>query len=235
MVKKTLVIFGYGSGISKSVAKHFGKMGFELGIVARNTQNLENAVEELKDLEIKAHAFTADLKDLKNIPVLINNIRNTLGSVQNILWNAFQDDRGNLIEQDPAALTQAMHIRVSSYIAMVQACMCDLEGNQGAVMSTNGILALDHLEADIFALDYASLAIAATAQYKTTNILNHTLKPKGIFVGQVIVNGFVQGTAGVEDSPSNIHPDTIAESFWSLYTNKQNHNIIVGKSGNYPH
>ncbi|MDQ8934480.1 SDR family NAD(P)-dependent oxidoreductase [Acinetobacter rudis] len=228
-MKKSLVIFGYGLGISRSVAIRFGQEGFELAIVARDKRRLKDAVSELKEFGIKAHAFNADLSDLNNIPSLIDDIRNKLGSIQNILWNAFQDDHGDLIELDPSSLTQAMHLRVSSYIAVVQTCLKDLEINKGSVLSTNGMMALDRPEANVFAIDYASLAIAATAQYKTTNILVHTLMPQGIFVGQIIVNGFVQGTAGVQNSPENIEPEAVANKFWELFQHKNIHFDIVSK------
>lgn len=47
-MNNNIIIFGYGTGISKAVAHKFGKEGYKIGLVARNAQKLEKAILELK-------------------------------------------------------------------------------------------------------------------------------------------------------------------------------------------
>ncbi len=41
IMNNNIIIFGYGTGISKAVAHKFGKEGYKIGLVARNAQKLE--------------------------------------------------------------------------------------------------------------------------------------------------------------------------------------------------
>ena len=63
----------------------------------------------------------------ENIPELIHQIKNQFGEIKNIHWNAFHDIEGDLLTLNPFDLTKSFHLRVSSYIATVQACMDDLK------------------------------------------------------------------------------------------------------------
>lgn len=71
------------------------------------------------------------------------------------------------------------------------------------------------------AKEYSSLAIAAAAQYKSTNLLAHSLADSNVYVSQVMVNGFVDETPEAKDKTYTIHPETVAEQFWYLHQHKQ--------------
>ncbi|MGP2451967.1 SDR family NAD(P)-dependent oxidoreductase [Acinetobacter baumannii] len=229
-MRNNIIIFGYGTGISRALAYRFGREGYSVGLVARNAEKLKQAILELNTHNIEAYAFSSDLSDIENIPELIKKIKNQFGEIKNIHWNAFHEIEGNLLEANPLDLTKSFHIRVSSYIATVQACLNDLKRNQESILSTNGIFALDLVGVDLVAKEYSSLAIAASAQYKTTNLLAHTLADSDVYVSQVIVNGFVDGTPGSEDKAYTVHPETIAEQFWSLQQHKKETSVLCGKT-----
>jgi hypothetical protein len=83
---------------------------------------------------------------------------------------------------------------------------------------------------DLVAKEYTSLAITAAAQYKTTNLLAHSLADSNVYVSQVIVNGFVDGTSGAQDKTYTVHPETIAEQFWYLHQRKQETVSLCGEA-----
>jgi hypothetical protein len=56
---QTLIVCGYGPGISTSVAEKFGAEGFSIALVARNAEKLQNGVKALEAKGIKAAAITA--------------------------------------------------------------------------------------------------------------------------------------------------------------------------------
>ncbi|HLV22028.1 MAG TPA: SDR family NAD(P)-dependent oxidoreductase, partial [Polyangiaceae bacterium] len=60
---KTIVVCGYGTGISAAVADRFGAEGFSVALVARNAERLGRAVEALQAKGVKAAAFPTDLGD----------------------------------------------------------------------------------------------------------------------------------------------------------------------------
>src|SRR5690606_12027547 len=129
---------------------------------------------------------------------VIADVRAVLGPIGILHWNAFLDIEGNLLSAPLSDLSKSFEIRVASYIAAVQASLVDLEANKGSVLVTSGIMALDEPRIDSFATDYAALAIGVAAQHKATGILAHTLAPRDVHVGEVIVNGFVEGTRSEE-------------------------------------
>ncbi|MNC65509.1 hypothetical protein D3C75_1158070 [compost metagenome] len=89
-------------------------------------------------------------------------------------------------------------------------------------------MALDHPQINAFAVNYAALAISVAAQRKATHILAHTLAPRDIHVGEVVVNGFVEGTPGGIGKSDTVAPADIAEQFWELHAARQVHSVMVG-------
>lgn len=231
-MNNNIIIFGYGSGTSRAVAYQFGQRGYAIGLVARNAEKLKEAISELKSANIEAHAFVCDLSDITKIPELIAEIQNQFKVIKNIHWNAFHDIEGNLTDVAHADINTSFQVRVSSYIATIQACLDDLKLSHGSILSTNGIFALDLNEVHQISQEYALLAIAATAQYKTTNLFSHTLKNSNVYVGQVIVNGFIEGTSGSKGRAYTVHPEEIAVSFWELHQNKNTTTALCGAAIN---
>lgn len=42
------------------------------------------------------------------------------------------------------------------------------------------------------------------------------LAPRGIYVGEVVVNGFVKGSEGAAQHDTTVEPKDIADQFWNL-------------------
>jgi len=227
-MKHTILICGYGPGISQAIARRFGKAGHPVALVARSAKRLRKAAEELSEEGIQAHAFPADLSDFEAVERVVADVRAVLGSIGILHWNAFLDVQGNLLSVPLSDLSKSFEIRVASYIAAVQASLADLEANKGSVLATSGIMALDEPRIDAFAADYAALAIGVAAQHKATGILAHTLAPRDVHVGEVIVNGFVEGTPGGAGKSGTVAPADIAEQFWELHAARQAHSVVVG-------
>src|SRR5690606_16724588 len=58
MAKKTLLVVGFGPGISTAVAERFGTSGFSVALIARSEQKLTAGAEALKAKGIEALGFT---------------------------------------------------------------------------------------------------------------------------------------------------------------------------------
>jgi len=85
---QTIIVGGYGPGISSAVAAKFGGRGFSVALVARNAQRLAAGVKELEARGVKAAAFPCDLADPVATRALIGQVRSKLGSVTVLHWNA---------------------------------------------------------------------------------------------------------------------------------------------------
>src|SRR3954469_6670720 len=86
---KTIIVAGYGPGISTAVAEKFGAEGFQVAIVARNSERLAAGVKSLEAKGVKAAAFTADLGDPQSVTAMVDKVRSTLGSITVLEWTAY--------------------------------------------------------------------------------------------------------------------------------------------------
>lgn len=229
-MKHTIIICGYGPGISDAVARRFGKAGHPVAIVARNTRRLADGVAALEAEGIKARAFVADLGDVEAVRRTITDVRTALGPIGIVHWNAYSNIDGDLLSTAPADLSQSLTLRVVGYVAAVQASLADLEKNQGAILATSGVMAFYGPKIDIFAKDFGVLAISVAAQHKATGLLAQTLAPRGIYVGEVVVNGFVKGSEGATHHDATVEPKYIADQFWNLNATHKTHSVIFGET-----
>src|SRR5687768_478799 len=144
-MSKTILIAGFGPGISTGVAEKFGSQGYAVALVARSTERLNAGVQALEAKGIRAAGFTADLSETKALPALVQSVRDKLGPLGIVHWNAYAGGGGDLLTGDPAALRAPLDIATTSLVAVVQAALPDLRAAKGAVLVTNGEIGRAHV------------------------------------------------------------------------------------------
>jgi len=217
-MSKTIVVVGFGPGISTAVARKFGAEGFHVALVGRSQARLEAGVALLTAEGITAAAFAADAGDPDAISQAIREARAALGPLAVLHWNAFGGaEAGDLLTAPPAAAGHVFDVAVVGLLAAVQEALPDLKQAQGAVLVTNGAFADNTPETDGYAvrLNTMGVALANAAKYKMVGLLAQRLKPEGIYVGEVMIAGTIQGTPW--DSPDSIDPALVGDKFWALY------------------
>jgi short-subunit dehydrogenase len=220
---KTILVCGFGTGISRSVAERFGKEGFSVGLVARSVERLDAGVKALEAKGVKAASFPTDLADVKAIPELAARVRAALGGLTVIHWNAYAGGAKDLLSADATALRAIFDVPVASLVTLVGAALPDLRKADGAaVLITNGGFAkMDpQMEAMTVAIDAnvgaMALSLANAAKDKLSGLLHAKLKPENVYVVQLMVNGMVKGTR-FDSGNATLEPNAIADRFWSLY------------------
>ena len=217
---KTIVVVGYGPGVSNAVAEKFGAEGFAVALVARNAERLAAGVEALKAKGVAAAAVPADASDPDAIAAAIAEARTALGPITAIHWNAYgAGDAGDLLAATPAATRAAFDVAIVGLLAAVQAAAPDLKAaGDGAVLVTNGAFGELSPQIDAVAvnLKLMDLAMANAAKHKLVGLLSERLKADGVYVGEVMIAGAVKGTAYADGRPG-IDPARIATEFWRLY------------------
>ncbi len=220
---KTIVVSGYGTGISDAVARRFGREGFQVALVSRNAEKLSQAARTLSEAGVNARGFAADLGIPTAVSKVLADIRVSLGPVTVLHWNAYLAGAGDLVQADPNELRKVLDVSVVGLVAGVQAALPDLEaqGRDAAVLVTGGGLAFFDPNLDARATEWGvmGLAIATSAQHKTVGLLHQKLKGYGIYVGEVVVTGRVRGTA-FDQGNANLGADDVAERFWQMYTQR---------------
>lgn len=216
---KTIIVGGYGSGISAAVAERFGAEGFSVALVARNAERLAAGVKALEAKGVKAAAFPTDLGDTTAVRALIGKVRSALGPITVLHWNAYASEAGDLLAADTAALHRTFDVAVSGLLAAVQEALPDLkQDRESAVLVTNGGYGLFDPKVDAYAIQANSmgLALVNSAKHKLVSLLSEKLKSEGVYIGELMVLGTVKGTAW-DSGNSTLEASAIANKFWELF------------------
>lgn len=228
-MSKTIVIAGYGPGISKAVATKFGKEGYTCALVARNAERLAAGVDELGKGGVTAHAFPADLGSATAVRDVIGTIHGKLGAIGAVHWNAYSGAAGDLVAASTEELTAAIGVATTSLVAAVQAALADLKATKGAVLVTNGGLGFFDEQVDKMGVAWncMGLSIANSAKHKLCALLAQKLAPDGIYVGDIMVTGTVKGSAFEQQNNGTIDPAHVAQTFWDLAHARKAHTATI--------
>lgn len=225
---KTILIAGYGPGISHSLAEKFGAEGFAVALVARNADRLAAGVKALEAKGVKAASFKANLADPKAITEVVAQAKAQLGPIDIVQWNAYGSGAGDLLASDPADVRGLLDLAVTGLIALVQAASADLSERKGAVLVTNGGLGLLDAKVDAGAVAWkaSGLAIANAAKHKLVRLLAEQLRPQGVYVGEVVVLEAVKGSAW-DSGSATLEASAIATKFWNLYSERRELSVHI--------
>jgi len=228
-MSKTIVICGYGPGISDAVARKFGAEGYQVALVARRADKLEAGVSALKEKGIQAAAFATDLGDAKAVTAMIAAVRAQLGAISVLHYNAYTGGSGDLLSASAEGLRRSFDVSVGGLVAAVQASHADLKAEKGAVLITGGGFCLYDPRIDAMATQFqaADLAIGKAAQHKLTGLLAAKLKADDIYVGEVVVMGMVKGTA-FDAGNASLDANDIAAKFWELFGSRSTLSVHFG-------
>jgi len=220
---QTILVVGYGPGISTAVAEKFGADGFSVALVARNEARLAAGVESLRKKGVTAAAFPADARDPAAMGAVVEKARAALGPLAVVLWTAYASEAIDLLAADPAALHDLFEVAVVGLLTTIRAALPDLRQTKGAVLIANGGFGDINPKTDAYVVKMGAmgLALGDAAKDKLVGLLSERLKSEGVYVGEVLVAGPIKGTAiekhgfGKELGPA-IEPASIADTFERL-------------------
>ena len=217
-MKRTIIVCGYGSGISDAVARRFGQEGYAVALVARNAARLAAAARSLTEAGVTAKAFPCDLGDAQAVRSRVEEVRAALGPVAVVHWNAYAHGAGDLTTANVDELRGSLDVSLHGMLAATQAALPDLRSEEGALLVTGGGLAFYDAKVDAMAVSWGAmgLAVAKAAQHKAVGLLHQRLAGEGVYVGEVVVLGSVKGTA-FDGGNATLEPSAIAEKFWGLF------------------
>src|SRR5260370_9155190 len=87
--RQTIIIGGFGPGISTAVAEQFGSNGFSLALIGRNADRVAAGAKELTAKGFRAEPFVADLSKPEEVRDVVSKARPALGSLSPLTSTAF--------------------------------------------------------------------------------------------------------------------------------------------------
>jgi NAD(P)-dependent dehydrogenase (short-subunit alcohol dehydrogenase family) len=219
---KTIIVAGYGPGISTAVAEKFGAEGFNVAIIGRSADKLAAGVKALEAKGVKAAAFTADLGDPAAILGMVEKVRGAFGPISVLEWTAFSPGSlaGDLLTAKPEELRSLFEVSVVGLLATVQALLPDLKSEKGAILVTNGGAGFVDPDVDGMLTQYGimGLGVANAAKHKLVGLLAKKLAADGIYVTEIMISGVIKGTSFDQGKMPAIEGSTVAAKYWELYT-----------------
>ena len=216
---KTIIVVGFGPGISTGVAEKFGAEGFNVALVGRSKDRLDAGVAALKAKGVTAGAFVADAADPDAIRAMVKAVRQKFGAISAVHWNAIGGTAaGDLLAADATALGSILDVAVVGLLAALQDALADLKADgQGALLVTNGAFGELNPQVDQYAVGSknAGIALANAAKHKLVGLLAQQLKPDTVYVGEVMIAGTIKGTGWAGENA--IEPAVVGAKFWELF------------------
>lgn len=216
-MQKTAMIVGVGPGLGYSLAELFGKKGFRVILTARRADTLKTYQEKLKAQDVEAFVAPADAFDGFQLESTLRTVVEEFSAPDVLIYNVGLTTLDTDTHIDADTLIERYTVDVAGAYRCIQILNTpEFAEKKGAVLVTGGGLALHpHF-------DYLPLSMDKAALRAMVYAMHPVLREKGIFLGLVtIMGGIAPGT--------EFAPERIAESYWDLYQERSQCEVIFGK------
>jgi NAD(P)-dependent dehydrogenase (short-subunit alcohol dehydrogenase family) len=208
----TIAIVGAGPGLGLSIAKAFGAHGFDVALIARNKQKLDDLVARLTEQNITSAGFTADVMDRPALTAALEAAARHFGGIDVLEYSPATRDieLAGPLEVTPDNLQPQIEYNLYGAVAAANAVLpAMLDAKAGALLFTTGGGSITPNPM------FGNVNAAQAALRNWALNLNGTLTGTGVFAGHVAISVWI-GSSGPEGTPS-AEPDIIAAQYWDLY------------------
>ncbi|KNY05229.1 SDR family NAD(P)-dependent oxidoreductase [Microbacterium sp. GCS4] len=224
-----LVIVGYGPGNGHAIAHRFGAEGWTVALIGRSEVRLDDGVARLADAGITAHAFAGDAANPASLRETLRRIRSSLGPISALALTAYRSiEVSDVLQVDTDAVLHVFDIGVAGLLTAVQETLDDLRAAEsGSVLVVNGALGQHDDGIDAYAVSFGGdgVALECAAKTKLVGLLAARLRPDGVYVGEIVINGSVAGSPHA--SPTAIEPAWIADRLWNMAGARDETHVLV--------
>jgi len=202
-------IIGVGPGLGSALARRFAAGGLDLLLLNRSRPAMLAVVAELSGSQTRVDVRQVDVADREALVEAITAGVAQLGPIAVLIFNAVGFTPEPPTRVNLEALSRDLNVAVVSAVAAVQTALPSLAetvraGAAATIVITGGGIALYPRAAA------GTLPITKAAQRTLAFVLADELKPAGIHVATVTVNGTIGTDPGFT-------PDRIAETFWTVH------------------
>jgi short-subunit dehydrogenase len=215
----TLAIVGAGPNLGLAAASRFGAEGFDIGLVARNTQRLEELRGTLGQRGIRATAAAADIRHPQAVAHALGDLIERLGPVDVLLYSpsVVVEWIKPVAESTAADVRPHLELSVLGAIGAVQTVLPGMrERGGGTLLFTTGGVAVAP------SADRASSAISYAAEVAYARMLHEALAGEGIHVAHTAIVGPL--------GPGRQHePARVAEVLWRQHAERGDFQTVLGR------
>lgn len=134
MKDKVVIITGASSGIGKSLALKFGKMGSKVVLAARNAENLEIVNAELKNHGVETLIVKADVSIESDCAAIIEQTMSKFGKIDVLINNAGISMRAVFADLDLSVIKKLMDVNFWGTVYCTKYALPYLLQSRGSVV-----------------------------------------------------------------------------------------------------
>lgn len=206
MSKPLAVVTGVGPGTGSAIVRRLVADGYEVAMLARNQQRLDELAESLPG----AHAYAVDVTDFSALEQTLDRIQAAHGDARVLVHNAVGGAWGNFLDIDPAVLQANFQTNVMALLHLARRLgPAMVEAGEGAIIATGNTSALRGKA------NFAGFAPTKAAQRILAESIARELGPKGVHVAYLVIDAVIDVPWARKKYPEKpdeffIRPDDIA-------------------------
>ncbi len=212
---RVAVVVGVGAGLGAALARRFAP-AYRVALVARSAEVTAAVSEEIRSAGGVALTVQSDATIPAQVAAAYDQIRDTLGVPDVLIYNGGRRPFGTLVETPPEVFEETWRVHAFGAFLWARQVVPDmLVRRRGAILITGATAGIKPGPSSA-AFAPAKFAVRGLAQ-----VLSRDLHPQGIHVAYVNVDGAIDMPlvrqllphAGDEDL---LRPSAIADAFWYL-------------------
>ena len=182
MPKPICIVTGVGEGTGAALARRFAKGGYQVAMIARNTERLEALQREVEG----SRAYVCDISDLDMLAAIVQQIRANMGNPTVLIHNAVAASFKTFLEADWQELEHNFRVNTTAlYFLARELAPAMVDAGSGAILVTGNTAALRGIPT------YAAFAPTKAAQRILAQALARDLGPKGVHVAYITIDAAI--------------------------------------------
>lgn len=212
MSKPVCVVIGVGPGNGAAFARKFAAEGYGVALLARNEAYLKELEATIKG----ARAYAYDVTDLEAPGTVFGRIREDLGPVEVIAYNAGAGQFSNIDDTTVEGFQRAWEVNARGLLIAAQQVIPDMRSaGKGSIVVIGATASIKG------GANFAPFASAKAAQRGLAQSMARHLGPDRIHVSYVILDGIIdlaRTRQAMPDKPDKffMQADDIAQSVYFL-------------------
>jgi NADP-dependent 3-hydroxy acid dehydrogenase YdfG len=217
-----IALVAAGARLGLSLGKVFGGHGFDVALIARSPERLDELTEKLAAEGITAAGFPADVTDRPALAAALDSAGGRFGGIDVLHYSSPGAGSTEALRR-----TGALDVTVDNLGPQVESTC------YGAITATRAVLPA-MLAAGTGTLLYTtgassvtpapvfvSAGMAGAALRKWALTLNAAVADKGVYAGHVAIGTWIAGTPGAPEGTPLREPDDIARVYWDLHVGRE--------------
>jgi NADP-dependent 3-hydroxy acid dehydrogenase YdfG len=214
-----IALVAAGARLGLSLGKIFGGHGFDVALIARSTERLDELTGKLAAEGVQAAGFPADVTDRPALAAALDRAAGRFDGIDVLHYSAPAAGAGEAVRS-----TGALDVTVDNLGPQIESICYGaitatravlpamLAARNGTLLYTTGASSVTPVPM------FVSAGMAGAALRKWVLTLNGALTGRGIYAGHVAIGAWIAGTPGAPDGAPLTEPDDLARVYWDLHT-----------------